>query len=319
MLESPPAADREGERMSRRVWFASACLLAGTLALGVFAGPASADETTPTPSPTPTATSSGLPLPILPTPTPSTTLAAPVTALTAAAESGSLVVSWRTGAGDTGFTVEATAGGTTKRVDTTATTASFPGIRPGAVIRISVIAHNAAGDASPVLTTFTMPAAIAPVTGAAMRATATGLEVAWRPPSDLAPGSRFLVELVQAGSGSRSRLVAASPVTFTALTSGRLYSATITVVSGTSRSAAVDVSAEVWTASASGAPVPVAPVPVASAARSTATAAADPAIAQPAAQRTLVSSPMAAAALAGAAVLLGGLAIGLLLRRPRRS
>ena len=122
-------------------------------------------------------------------PAPSATPVAPVTRLAAAVESGSLVASWRPGAGDIGFTAEATADGTTKRVETDGDHGVVP--RHPAGSGRPHLGHGArrrAATPQPVLTTFTMPAAIAPVTGARLRATAAGLVVAWRPPADLAPG-----------------------------------------------------------------------------------------------------------------------------------
>lgn len=300
--------------MSRRAWLASACLVSGLLAVST---PAWADDPT-TPTPTPTATSTGLPLPILPTPTPTAAAAAPVTGLSATVDgTGAVDAAWRTGSGDRSFTATAIGGGRTLRVETGTTSASFPAMPAATLVTVTVTAHGAGADSAAVTATVRTPAAVPTVTGARMRSVASGLVVSWT--TSAAAGARYLVELTDDAGGHSSRLVSGSSVTLTGLTSGRLYSATVTTVTDTGRSAPAIVPPAVWTPPASDGPA-LAPqqAPVGAGATSAPSAAAtDAAAPEPAAQRTLVSSPLAAAGLAALAVVLGGLAIGLLLRRPR--
>jgi hypothetical protein len=306
--------------MPRRVWFASACVIAVLLVQSTALAPAHADDPPGTPTPTP---SSATPTPTLPLPTVSPTPAGPVSHLTAALDrTRGLVATWRPGVGDTGFTAEAAVSGRTRRVETTAARASFSGLPSGMVVRITVTAHGDGGSAGPVSTTFAMPATVAGVAAASMRSVPAGILVSWRAPAAGAPGMRYLVELIGADGSRRSRLVPGSSVTVAGLTRGHLYSATVTAVTEAGRSAPVDVDGVVWlppSAAGPGVVLPQAPSPSSRLTSPTASVVATPAAAQPTAQRTLVSSPLAAAGLAGLAVILGGLAIGLLLRRPARS
>ncbi|MGN6742580.1 MAG: fibronectin type III domain-containing protein, partial [Amnibacterium sp.] len=269
-------------------------------------------------SPSPSAT--GLPLPVLPTPTPSVVPPAPVGDLQARVDSmGAIDVRWSAQSGDTSYTAVAAGGGRTSRIDTAATSASFPRMPAGAVVLITVTAHGDVGDAPAATVRVTMPAAVPPVTGARMRSSAAGLVVSWTRPSGVPAGTRYLVALTGTEGGSWSRLVDGASVTVTGLTAGRLYAATVTTVTDSGRSTATAVEPVVWSPPAAPAAPPPAqeaqPGAIPSVAPTVAQRAAD--VPQPTAQRTLVSSPLAAAGLAGLAVVLGALAIGLLLRRPR--
>lgn len=305
--------------MSRLAWAAPACVLGAVVTGALLAGPASADEPSSTPSPSPTGTT--LLLPVLPTPTPTPSAAAPVSRLRAAVDTtGALVVSWRAGAGDTSYTVTATAAGRARRDEATTTEASFSGLPAGTAVRIVVVAHGPGGDSSPVSITGAMPSVVPGVTGAAMHAVAAGMLVSWHVPLHVVSGTRYLVQLRGADGAMRSRLVTGTSTTVTGLTRGVLYTGSITAVTDTGRSAPVPVDGAVWTPPAAVATGPVAvPVPSPSSppSRSAAPHPAAPVLADSRARSPLVSSPVAAAALAGLAVLLGGIAIGLLLRRPR--
>ena len=143
--------------------------------------------------------------------------------------------------------------------------------------------------------------------------------VSWHAPT--VGGVRYLVQLQGADGAVRSRLVSATSATVTGLTRGVLYTGSITVVTDTGRSAPVPVDGAVWTP-----PLPVAaagpvaaPPPVPSSAPSATLVphTTTPVLADSPARSPLVSSPIAAAAPAGLAGVLGGVAIGLLLRRPR--
>jgi hypothetical protein len=305
--------------MSRLAWVAPACVLAAVVTGALLSGPAAADEPTPSPSPSPTGTT--LPLPVLPTPTPTASAAAPVSQLRAAVDTaGALVVSWRPGAGDTSYTVTATAAGRARRVDATVAGASFSGLPSGTAVQIVVVAHGPGGDSTPVRITGAMPSVVPGVTGTAMHPAAAGMVVSWHAPAGLAVGTRYLVELHGADGAVRSRMVTGTSATVTGLTRGVLYTGSITVVTDTGRSAPVPVDGAVWTPPPTIATGPLAaPLPVPSSAPSATVVAhtAAPVLADSPARSTLVSSPIAAAALAGLAVVLGGIAIGLLLRRPR--
>jgi len=307
--------------MSRLAWVAPACVLAAVVTGALLGAPASADEPTSSPSPSPSPTGTTQLLPVLPTPTPTPSAAAPVSQLRAAVDTAAaLVVSWRAGAGDTSYTVTATAAGRDHRVDTPAVGASFAGLPAGSAVRIVVVAHGPGGDSAPVSITGAMPSVVAGVTGAAMSPVAVGMRVSWRAPVGVATGTRYLVQLRGADGAMRSRLVAGTSTTVTDLTRGVLYTGSITAVTDTGRSAPVPVDGAVWTPPPTAATGPVAaPLPAPSSAppRSATPHTATPVLADSPARSTLVSSPIAAAALAGLAVVLGGIAIGLLLRRPR--
>lgn len=308
--------------MSRLAWVAPACVLAVVVTGALLGGPASADEPTssPSPSPSPTGTTQLLPVLPTPTPTPAPSAAAPVSHLRAAVDTaGDLVVSWRAGAGDTSYTVTATAG-RARRVDTTVPSASFAGLPPGAAVRIVVVAHGPGGNSTPASITGAMPSVVPGVTGAVMRPAAAGMLVSWQPPVDVAVGTRYLVQLQGADGAMRSRLVAGTSTTVTGLTRGVLYTGSITAVTDTGRSAPVPVDGAVWAPPRTVTTGPIAaPLPARSSAPSPSVAphTAAPVLADSPARSTLVSSPAAAAALAGLAVVLGGIAIALLLRRPR--
>jgi len=298
--------------MSRRVrLLASACVAAGLV--GGAALRAAADDTPPTPSPSPSVT---LPLPVLPTPSPSA--AGAVTRLVATPTgAGSLRVSWQAGAGDESYSVAVRAGGMRTQDDTSDEVADFHGLPGGGVATITVVAHGAAADSAPTSTTAEIPAAVPGVTAARMHLVAAGLIVSWTEPRPRPPGARYLVEVTGTDGTDRTGLVAGDRMTVTGLSSGHLYSATITTVTDAGRSAAVDVSGVIWTPPSAAAPVAGAPSAVTSpTVRASATPAAAVAAPQAPAQRTLVSSPIAAAGLAGLAVVLGTTAIVLLLRRP---
>ena len=260
-------------------------------------------------------------LPVLPTPTPTPSAAAPVSQLRAAVDTrGALVVSWRPGSGDTSFTVTATAAGRAHRADVTVSGASFSGLPAGTTVQIVVVAHGAGGDSTPVSITGAMPSVVRGVTGAAMHPTAAGMLVSWHAPAGVPAGTRYLVELRGADGAVRSRLVTGTSATVTGLTRGVLYTGAITAVTDAGRSAAVPVDGAVWTPPAVIAGDPVAaplPAPSSAASATEVPHSAAPVLADSPARSTLVSSPIAAAALAGLAVVLGGIAIGLLLRRPR--
>ena len=303
--------------MSRRVWFASACLAVAAVTAPSTAASAD-DPTTPSPSPSPTATT--MPLPVLPTASPTAAPPAPVGDLRARVDdTGAVDVTWSAQSGDTSYSAVATGGGRMSRIETTTTSASFSRMPAGVVVLVTVTAHGPDGDAPSATVRVTTPAAVPPVAGARMRAVAAGLVVSWIRPSGVPSGTRYLVALTGTEGGRWSRLVAGAAVTFTGLTSGRLYSATVTTVTDAGRSSAVAVEPAVWAPPAASGPVAAPGQAQPSTAPSTAPAAAQPdaAAPQPTAQRTLVSSPLAAAGLAGLAVVLGGIAIGLLLRRPR--
>ncbi|HET6825358.1 MAG TPA: fibronectin type III domain-containing protein [Amnibacterium sp.] len=303
--------------MSRLAWVAPACVLAAVVTGGLLGGPAAADEPTPSPSPSPTGTTQLLP--VVPSPTPTPSRPSPVTRLRAAVDTtGALVVSWRAGAGDTSYTATVTAQGRARHAGATATSASFSGLPPGATVRIVVIAHGPGGDSTPVSITGAMPSVVPGVTGAAMHPVAAGMLVSWHAPT--VAGVRYLAQLQGADGAVRSRLVSATSATVTGLTRGVLYTGSITVVTDTGRSAPVPVDGAVWTPPLPVAAGPVAaPPPVPSSAPSATLVphTTTPVLADSPARSTLVSSPIAAAALAGLAVVLGGVAIGLLLRRPR--
>jgi hypothetical protein len=304
--------------MSRLAWVAPACVLAAVVAVPLLGTPAFADDPASSPSPPPT--SSAAPLPVLPTPTPSASPAAPVTQLRAAVDTaGDLVVTWHAGAGDTAFTVTATAAAHRHRVESSGTSASFSKLPAGATVQIAVVAHGPGGDSAPVRITGAMPSAVPVVTGATMKAAPTGLLVSWQPSPHVAVGTRYLVELRGADGSVHSRMVAGTGVTVTGLTRGRLYTGSITAVTDSGRSAAAGLGGVVWTPPPAPAEGPIAAPPPAASTAPSATAAphtAAPALADSPTRRTLVSSPVAAVSLAGLAVLLGGIAIGLLLRRP---
>jgi hypothetical protein len=305
--------------MSRLAWVAPACVLAAVVTGALLGGPASAEEPTSSPSPTPSPTGTSQLLPVLPTPTP-TPSAAPVSQLRAAVDTaGALVVTWRAGSGDTSYTVTATAAGRTHRVEATDTTASFSGLPAGTAVQIVVVARGAGGDSIPVTITGAMPSAVPGVTGAAMHPAAAGMLVSWQAPANVAAGTRYLVQLHGADGAVRSRLVTGTTATVTGLTRGVLYTGSITAVTDTGRSAPVTIDGAVWTPpTTAGGPIAAPQSAPSSAPSATAVPhTAAPVLADSPARRTLVSSPMAAGALAGVAVLLGGIAIGLLLRRPK--
>lgn len=306
--------------MSRLAWVVPACVVAAVVTGGLLGGPALADVPTPSPSPTDTGPSLLQPAPTeTPTPTPSPAEA--VANLHAAVDTtGALVVTWRAGAGDISYTVTATAPGAVRQAETTGISAAFSDLPAGATVRIRVVAHGPGGDSPPVGITGAIPASVPGVTGARMIAGATGMLVSWRPPASAPSGTRYLVELRGADGAVRSRLVAGTRVTVTGLTSGLVYTGSVTTVTDTGRSRPVSLGGVVWTPPA--APDPGAIVAPQAGASAAATASAVPHTASPAladapTRRTLVSSPIAAAGLAGLAVVLGGSAIGLLLRRPR--
>lgn len=304
--------------MSRLAWVAPACVLAVVVTGALLGAPASADEPTPSPSPSPTGTAQLLP--VLPTPTPSPSAAAPVTRLRAVVDTeGALVVSWGAGSGDTSFTVTVTAAGRVHRADATATSASFSRLPAGTAVQIVVVAHGPGGDSTPVSITWAMPSAVRRVTGAAMHPAAAGMLVSWRAPAGAVGGTRYLVQLHGADGSVRSRMVTGTTATVTGLTRGVLYTGSITAVTDTGRSAPVAVDGAVWTppATVAGGPVAAPPSVPSSASSATVPHTGTPVLADSPARSTLVSSPVAAAALAGLAVVLGGIAIGLLLRRPR--
>lgn len=307
--------------MSRLAWMAPACVLAAVVTGALLGGPASADEPTSSPSPSPSPTGTTQLLPVLPTPTPTPSAAGPVSHLRAAVDTaGALVVSWRAGTGDTSYTVTATAAGRARRIDGTVPGASFSGFPPGTAVRIVVVAHGPGGDSTPVTITGAMPSLVPGVTGAAMHPAAVGMVVSWQAPVNVAVGTRYLVELRGADGAVRSRLVPGTSATVTGLTRGVLYTGSITAVTDTGRSTPVPVDGAVWAPPTTAATGPLAaPLPAASSTPTTRAIphTAVPVLADSPARSTLVSSPFAAAALAGLAVVLGGIAIGLLLRRPR--
>ncbi|HEV7622563.1 MAG TPA: hypothetical protein VGO26_00385 [Amnibacterium sp.] len=147
--------------------------------------------------------------------------------------------------------------------------------------------------------------------------------VSWNPPATLPVGARYLVELRGADGAVRSRMVTGTSITVTGLVRGQLYTGSITTVMDSRRSAAVPVGGAVWVPTSTTASGPVTVPKAAPSSPASAAAAAPhtaaPSLADSPTRHTLVSSPIAAAGLAGLAVVLGGSAIGLLLRRPRAS
>jgi hypothetical protein len=97
-----------------------------------------------------------------------------VTQLRAAVDTaGDLVVTWHAGAGDTAFTVTATAAAHRHRVESSGTSASFSKLPAGATVQIAVVAHGPGGDSAPVRITGAMPSAVPVVTGATIKAART--------------------------------------------------------------------------------------------------------------------------------------------------
>lgn len=320
------ALPSESRSMSGHARAVTVGLVAAILLLGPLAGAAVADppDGTDPPTPSPTAT---VPQPIAPVVAPPA-----VTGIRFAPSAGTerLTVSWTGSAAARDYAVQARASGSggTQTYRTTTPSLDLPQPPAGSSLKVRIIAHGPGGDSPAASGSWSRPAAVPPVTSAALTATPAGLRVTWRPAQGTPVGSRYLVH-VRSGDGAvLARTVAGSSVGFAGVPRDTLYSASITTEAPDGRrSTAYDVSAvlvpreearadpPLATSSGdrAGEPTRGATAPVVPAVEPRAT------VAPAAASAPLISSPAVALACALAAVLLGGSAIAVLLRRrPQR-